>query len=565
MPHRRSAVLAATSALALAGPLLLAVQPATAAPSDLGTAQPTTVEQAQQQFEQRTPERYRDQDLSWATCSAEQIGWLNSLVGGLECASVAVPRDWNAPEEGEPLQVTISRVPQTGPRPERTIITNPGGPGGAGLALASLGSSVPALAGTEVIGLDVRGTGASSNLTCGADALAALSALPDYRDRSLEALALTAKGNQAAAEACADDPLKDVVTTQQTVYDIDLVRDALDRDTVDWVGYSGGTWLGTQFATHLPGRVGRFVLDSTVDATAGYQEVFDYQPMAFQRRFEQDYAPWAAAGHSVYGLGATGEEVVATYERLRASVAARPLGIPGFQVDGVLLDALTLQSMYGKADFPTLSWFLSGVQFLDALRGPAGTGADLPAGVTADLAELARALSPEDPTATESMQATFAATTCNDSQWNTDQSYWNAKGDEAGAKYPLVGYSTSSQICAYWDRPDLDLPAVDGADLPPLLIVQSRHDPATAYEGAVKTHEALGSSILLTVEDEGDHGIYGMGNPCVDAVVGDFLTTGAVPDGDLSCQGVGLPPVAGAGGESLLAKVLKAARTGSGA
>ncbi|WP_432541398.1 alpha/beta hydrolase [Kineococcus sp. SYSU DK002] len=548
MHHRRPAV-AAAGVLTLAGSLLLAVQPAAAAP----------VSAVEREFAERTPERYRDQQLTWAPCSAEQVGFLASLVGALECAQVAVPRDWDAPETGDPLQVTISREPRQGPRPERTIITNPGGPGGAGLSMAALGSSVPALAGTEVIGLDVRGTGASSALTCGA-AVPAGEAAPDVRDRSPEALALAAEQARTVAEVCAADPLADVVDTRQTVYDIDLVRDALDRETIDWVGYSGGTWLGTQYATHLPGRVGRFVLDSTVDATAGYQEVFSYQPMAFQRRFEQDFLPWVASRHATFGLGASAEEVGATYERLRAGLVQHPLVLPGLlQVDGNALDSLTVQALYAKDSFALQAWVLAALQAVEGLRG--GTGAPVPAGVSAHLADLVRQLSPAGPTEAQKMQATFFATTCNDSPWTTDQAYWDAYGDEQGAKYPLVGYSRSTQVCAYWDRPGLDLPAVTGADLPPLLIVQSRNDPATAYEGALKTHEALGSSVMITVEDEGDHGLYGMGNACVDDVVGAFLTDGEVPAGDVTCQGSPAPVTASSGGADVLAEVLRAARS----
>jgi len=558
MHHRRPALLAAASALALAGPLLLSVTPASAAP--VGTTRPVTLEQAQAEFEHRTPERYQDQELVWAPCTSAQLGgWLNSLGTNYECAQVAVPQDWNDPEAGDPLQVTISREPRTGPRPERTIITNPGGPGGAGLSMAMLGSSVPALADTEVIGLDVRGTGASSGLECGDDMLTAGgTTLPDVRDRSPEALAAAADTMEAAADACADDPLKDVVNTQQTVYDIDLVRDALDRETIDWVGYSGGTWLGTQYANHLPGRVGRFVLDSTVDATAGYEEVFSYQPMAFQRRFEQDFAPWAASGNSVYGLGSTGEEVVATYERLRAGLVERPLGIPGiFAVDGNLVDTVILQAMYGKAQFSSLAQMMSVLQFVESLRGDS---APVPAETTAAVAAAVQQISPELASSAGKQQATFYATTCNDSQWNTDQQYWDDYGTTEGEKYPLAGYSKSSQACAYWDRTDLELPELDGSDLPPLLIVQSRNDPATAFEGALKTHEALGSSVLITVEDEGDHGIYGLGgNSCVDDVVGEFLTTGAAPEDDVTCEGVGLPPAAGTSAENPLAAVVRAA------
>ncbi|MEZ0494361.1 alpha/beta hydrolase [Kineococcus sp. TBRC 1896] len=567
MQHRRRAVRRAGTAtagvLALAGPLLVAGPAGAApAPAPLGTTRPATVAAAEADFLARTPERYRDQQLAWAACSREQVGLLASLTSGLECAQVAVPRDWDDPGAGDPLQVTISREPRQGPRPARTVITNPGGPGGAGLSLAALGSAVPGLAGTEVIGLDVRGTGASSAMTCGSAFVGQTP--PDTRDRSPEALALAAKIVQGAAEACADDPLAPVVDTQQTVFDIDLVRDALDRETIDWVGYSGGTWLGAQFATHLPGRVGRFVLDSSVDATAGYQEVFSYQPMAFQRRFDVDFAPWAAAGNATFGLGATGPEVAATFERVRAGLAARPLQLPGLTVDGNLLDALATQAMYGKASFPQLAWILSGLQVVEAFRGPGGSG-DAPAALSGRLADLVRQLAPAAgrPPAVESMAATFAATTCNDSPWTTDQAYWNAYGNEQGSRYPLVGYAKSSQVCAHWQRDGLVLPTVDGADLPPLLIVQSRRDPATAYEGALATHRAIGSSVLVTVEDEGDHGLYGAGNPCVDDVVDRFLTEGAVPDGDVTCEGVGLPPVAGSQAEGVVAKVLRAARSGA--
>ncbi|WP_432483709.1 alpha/beta fold hydrolase [Kineococcus esterisolvens] len=581
-PARRLPTLAAVGAVALGATLLTggtaaAVSaPTTTAPtaslpgdaplSALATARPATLEEAQRQFAERYPAFYRDQEPAWAPCTAEAVDSAQ-LAPLLECAEVLVPRDHLDPAAGEPLRIAISRLPQQGERPARTVITNPGGPGGAGLSLATLGMQ-PALAGTEVIGLDVRGTGASSALVCGAEANAAMLQAPDPRDRSPEALAATAEAMRATAAACEDDPLVDVVNTEQTIADIDLVRHALDRDTIDWVGYSGGTWLGAQYATYFPARVGRFVLDSSVEATAAFQEVFsENQPPAFQRRFEADFATWAASYDWLFGLGPTAGAVEGTYERVRAELAARPLQLSGVTlVDGSVVDALVAQAMYSKTQFESLAWILRSLDVVTGLR--AAAGADAAAGAAADAAagDLARRvqellperLAEERPTHADSFAATFLATTCNDTAWSRGEEFWNDLGQIQGSQYPLRGWAVTQQPCGYWDRAPLSLPRPDGRDLPPLLIVQSRHDPATSYEGALATHEALGSSVLITVEDEGDHALYASaGNPCVDAVVDEFLTTGVAPEQDVTCAGTGVP----APGSQLLSAVQQAVRS----
>ena len=471
-PSRRwGPPLAAVTTTALLGTLLTAA-PATATPaptrglpgtgslSALATARPATVERAQEQFLARTPAALRDQELAWAPCTAQEVApaEVDAL---LECSRVLVPRDWHDPAAGEPLEIAVSRLSREGDRPARTIVTNPGGPGGAGLSMGVLGLQ-PALAGTEVIGLDVRGTGASTTLTCGRDALTAMSAAPDVRDRSPEALAAAAAAMAATADACADDPLVDVVTTEQTVHDIDLVRDALDRDTVDWVGYSGGTWLGAQYATYFPGRVGRFVLDSAVDVGSAFQTVFsEDQPMAFQRRFEQDYAPYAAQHAWLYHLGGTPAEVVATYERLRAAYAGAPLGLPGLGlgVDGRIVDTLVVQAMYSKARFEQLSWILLALQVVDRLRstGDAAAVERAAADLTVRLHALAPQLADPQVPALASMNATFLATTCNDTAWSQGQEFWDALGERQGSRYPLAGWSKTQQPCGYWDRPALKI------------------------------------------------------------------------------------------------------------
>ncbi|PPK98626.1 TAP-like protein [Kineococcus xinjiangensis] len=529
------------------------VLPGNAPLSPLATARPAGLEEAQRQFTARTPVHLREQRLTWGPCPDTAAP--ADLLPALECAAVRAPRDWNSPGDGQEVTVAISRLRSDGPRPARTVLTNPGGPGGPGLFMPLILAGRPALAGTsEVVGVDVRGTGASTNVTCGLDD--ADLHLPDARDRSPQALAHTARVMRQVARACSStSPLAPFVNTEQTVADLDLVRAVLGRDQVDWVGYSGGTWLGAQYATYFPARVGRFVLDSSVDVAAPFQQVFaEDQPLGFHRRFTRDFQPWAAQHHARFRLGRTPQEVNASYERLRADLVARPLELPLVgRVDGTTLDGMVAQSMYSKTAFEDLATTMRLLRLISDLLPMQEKGELLR--LQAQAGPAVRDLLPRRGTMTsplprqgtldqaaDAQAATFLTITCNDTAWSRGQRFWNALGQRQGERYPLVGWSTTQQPCGYWRRPPLSLPKPDGRDLPPLLIVQSEHDPATPVEGARRAHEALGTSRLVLVEGEGDHALYAsIGNPCLDELVDRFLATGQAPAGDVTCAGTGLP------------------------
>ncbi|MFE9745453.1 alpha/beta hydrolase [Saccharothrix saharensis] len=87
----------------------------------------------------------------------------------------------------------------------------------------------------------------------------------------------------------------------------------------------------------------------------------------------------------------------------------------------------------------------------------------------------------------------------------------------------------------------MELKKPTGKGVPPVLMVQSERDPATPLEGAQRAHRNFAGSRMLTVTDEGDHGIYGFGNPCVDEVAEAFIVDGVVPPHDVTCPGTPLP------------------------
>ncbi|MER6365502.1 alpha/beta hydrolase [Kitasatospora sp. NPDC001527] len=92
-----------------------------------------------------------------------------------------------------------------------------------------------------------------------------------------------------------------------------------------------------------------------------------------------------------------------------------------------------------------------------------------------------------------------------------------------------------SAVCASWPAPTAPPVRVTGAGLPPTLMLNSVHDPATPVEAALSAHRALRGSRLVTVTGNGDHGQYPGPNPCVRSIVESYLLTGTIPPADLTC------------------------------
>ena len=87
--------------------------------------------------------------------------------------------------------------------------------------------------------------------------------------------------------------------------------------------------------------------------------------------------------------------------------------------------------------------------------------------------------------------------------------------------------------CKYWagERQVLAVPEDVGA--PPIVVVGTRHDPATPYAGAVAMARILGSGHLLTWDGH-THTAYGQ-TPCITAAVDAYLVDLALPDEGTVC------------------------------
>jgi pimeloyl-ACP methyl ester carboxylesterase len=501
--------------------------------------------------------RYLKQKPVWKQCGDPEYRTF--------CAKITAPRDWSNQYSGNDIDLAVSKVTPVGKstaKPSRVVFGNPGGPGGAGLGMAPYLASQPGIAKDRLfVGFDPRGTGDSSNVTCeGAPGFTM-----DARDRDSDNLDLIFAAGALTKPYCDRQSrgLLPYVNTAQTVQDIDLIRQLLGYDKIDWVGYSGGTWLGAYYQTYFPAHVGRFVLDSNTDFTKPWSDTFLAQPQAFERRFREDFAPWAAKYDDKLNLGASPRLVIRTYERLRRELKMQPAveefmdGSVKITYDQNALDQIVSGDMYTKIDFQSLALDLAFIRELSAAQttgGPRAAQRKVDALPLARQQELVRrasrgpvGLPPVGQTpagkafANDAENATFTAVTCNDTPWPQGREYGDQLAARLGQKYPLLGWGMNENPCFYWDRPALEMPTPTGKGLPTTLMVQSVHDPATNVALATSAHSRYAGSRLVTITGEGDHGIYGGVNKCADKIVNAFLATGVAPAKDVSCKGEGIP------------------------
>ena len=490
-------------------------------------------------------ERLATQRLTWKPCFTEKNQ--KAAYRRLECSTLQAPLDWRRPE-GKKITLAISRL-KARKRVKGVLFTNPGGPGFEGRTLPLQfieHKRHRILDDMDVIGLDVRGSGASTPVSCKKLQGAAL----DSRDRGdggTERLLARMKEQAAACQGNGGRLPARYVTTAQTVYDLEWIRRNLKTSRgagvgrIDWIGYSAGTWLGAYYAKRWPRSTGRFVLDSVVDFGGTWEQLFDSWPRSFQARFEQ-FADWAARYNGTFQLGTTRDAVLRRYERIRAAIIAQG-GLTLVSTDGTTsafhatdFDMQIVSQLYSKKDFSPLARFLSDLSPL--------TSAKTRSALSVRPASPAPPAGPGAAAPIPGGEPALFDVTCNDTPFTRTPAQVAAFSEELGRRYPLFGYHLIQDPCMYWKRPtdQLRLARPVGGGLPRILLVQSTGDPATPYEGAVRAHRAYRGSRLITVEGEGDHGIYVQtANPCVDKIVERYLIDGVYPRHDLTCPGMPLP------------------------
>ncbi|MGW4241017.1 alpha/beta fold hydrolase [Nocardia sp. NPDC004722] len=464
-------------------------------------------------------DRYRHQRLDWKSCDIPELDGM-----GGQCADVTVPLNYEQPQ-GRTLTVAISRISATDPAQRRGVmLSNPGGPGGAGLDYfvdTSKAFTPEVRARYDLIGMDPRGVGRSTPVNChwptgfglqfaGVDA------------KGFDESTATQKDLADRCAAAEGDRLP-YITTRNTARDMDIIRAALGEERINYLGTSYGTYLGAVYTQMFPERSDRFVLDGSVDPER-YGASGMLQSMGAPNEAALDaWAEWTAARAGEYRLGATGPEVRATVERLIARAVERPIRIGDFDVDGHTLPMVLYIPFDSPNTYPVAAQQMR--ELADAAAGtPVEPDEDLAGKLSIILRAQPRDLSPQ------------MAVLCGDVAVPRDPAWYRRNIEAARATQPVFGaFANNITPCAFWAAP-VESPTAIGNSVP-ALIVQATGDTRTAYSGALTMRRVLTASRLVTLRDVAIHSILGRyPNTCVYGAVNTYLRDGTLPAADLSCR-----------------------------
>jgi pimeloyl-ACP methyl ester carboxylesterase len=456
---------------------------------------------------------------------------------GFQCASAAVPLDYSRPTRAV-YHVALIKKPATGGKRLGSLFTNPGGPGASGVDFVR--GTADSLYATlnqqyDIVGFDPRGTGSSdAALDCKANQeTQGIYSIP-YATPDTDRNALLAKDRNYVRQCVQlNRPLLPYVTTGNVARDLDLLRQAVGDNKLNYLGFSYGTFLGATYAALFPNRLGRVVLDGPVDAD-GYinhpTKDLQAQTSAFERELDRFFQACAADQVTCQGFG--GKDPHAAFDALVEKANANPIPADGFTPDprpvtgDDILNA-TIFNLYAK---PYWAAYIAP----ELAAAAAGDGS----GIRAD-SDFAFGYDPESGTFDPGTDRYFLIGA-------VEQRYSHSID-----KYFRLGKASYDSFDHFWfnngyvelnyglfpiqgnGRYGGPFRIPNGASTP--LVVATTYDPATPYRGAKALVKDLGNARLLTMVGDG-HTAYGGNSACIDQAVDDYLLGGTLPAAGTSCQ-----------------------------
>ena len=457
------------------------------------------------------------------------IQWHPCGSGG-QCGALAVPIDYNNPTRGVGA-IALIRFPATGSK-IGSVLFNPGGPGGSGVQfVAGLVNDLPdeLRKRFDIVGFDPRGVGLSRPaVRCNSDAEIDRERADPQVDYSPAGVAHIEQLYRQLAQECVDRMGTGFLAnagTASVARDMDMVRQALGDEQINYLGYSYGTELGTAYLEAFGSHVRAMVLDGAIDPTVDPIDENVSQMAGFQTAFN-DYAADCARS-AACPLGTDPAQFVNRYHALVDPLVARP---------GRTKDPRGLS--YADATTGTINALYTPQHWKYLTSGLLGLARGTDAG---DLLALADDYESRDKNGHYGNdQDAFNAVRCVDAPTPTDSASWVAADQRIRQAAPFLSYgqftgNAPRDVCALWPVPATSRPHAAPPVAPgKAVVVSTTRDPATPYQSGVNLARQLGAPLITY--DGTQHTAVFNGDQCVDTAVTRYFVAGVLPPTALQCR-----------------------------
>ena len=471
-------------------------------------------------------QRFYDQKPNWTSCTTDSSG------PGWTCAKVTVPLDYADPSKGT-TYIMATRKAATGPAAQRvgSLLLNPGGPGGAGIAYAQDPSVVTkdVAARYDIVGFDPRGVGQSDPVRCLSDDTAAMDEFvqADPMPRTDAQVAEVTKESQGIGKACEQKSARILpyVGTPNAARDMDVLRAVLGDAKLHYLGKSYGTYLGAVYAGLFPQNTGRLVLDGAIDPTLTAKQMNIAQAQGFEKLIREFAADCVTKSGCPLGTnGGTAVDKLMTYlQSLQDHPVPTHDGTRTVNY-GLALTAV-LQVMYVPQYWGDLRDALSTAMNGDGTR----------------LLQWADLYNDRTNGAYDNQTDANIAINCldrPDPDAATAQEIETKEIPDYKTQAPLLGemLAWADLSCATWPvKPQTQPAPITAPGSAPILVVGTKDDPATPYPWAQGLAKQLQNGHLLTFNGSG-HTAYTRGSQCIDNAVDAYLLHGTVPPPGITCD-----------------------------
>ncbi|MEV6134760.1 alpha/beta hydrolase [Nocardia sp. NPDC051990] len=422
---------------------------------------------------------------------------------------MSVPIDWSRPE-GASIDVAVVRDQADEPAHKvGTLISLAGGPGTSGVDEIMRGDKFSAelRARFDIVGFDPRGVRRSHPLQCDAGlAMTRPGMVPDTGAKLDEVRSYTRK----LADTCRryTGPLIDHLDSMSVARDIEAIRAALGVDQISVYSRSYGTLAAQAYAESFPQRLRASVLDSVDDHSLDGAAFMASEARAGEDTFTE-FASWCARDeqcvlHDADVRGTYGE----LYDRAARGELRDPIA-PDKPLGPLELSMKVTHRLYRP------EWSRLATELHALLDQPTGTP-----------------IQPPPPTLRGEPTPMAELIVCFD--WNFDihdqrdwLRLWREQNDNAPTLRAHFAWGAGS-ICSGWPSEPANPPHPPANQSgPPILILTSRHDPATPNEWARQVAAQTHRATLLTYAGWG-HGIYDR-TPCTTNATDRYLIDGTIP------------------------------------